>query len=62
EVPDIVAAIERATDLDERQKQALVDVYRSMRRAPAADLPADLPADPPADPPGSREDGPPVGP
>lgn len=58
EVPDIVAAIERATDLDERQKQALVDVYRSMRRAPAADLPADLPADPP----GSREDGPPVGP
>lgn len=32
--PDVVAAILRAEDLDDRQKQALVDVYHSMRRRP----------------------------
>lgn len=33
-VPGVVEAIRHAPDLDERQKQVLVDVYESMRRAP----------------------------
>jgi transcriptional regulator with XRE-family HTH domain len=32
---DLEHAIRRASDLDERQKQALIDVYHSMRRTPA---------------------------
>ena len=31
---EVVAAIQRATDLDDRQKQALIEVYHSMRRVP----------------------------
>lgn len=30
--PDLVRAIQRAPDLDERQKQVLVDVYHSLRQ------------------------------
>jgi transcriptional regulator with XRE-family HTH domain len=33
--PDVIEAIERATDLDDRQKQALIEVYQSMRRRPS---------------------------
>ena len=33
--PDVVAAIEAADDLDPRQKHALIEVYRSMRRSSA---------------------------
>ena len=33
-VPDVVEAIRRAADLDDRQKQALIEVYHSMRRPP----------------------------
>jgi transcriptional regulator with XRE-family HTH domain len=45
---DVVAAIEAAPDLDDRQKQALIGVYESMRRTPGdlADTAADAPADP----------------
>jgi transcriptional regulator with XRE-family HTH domain len=32
---DLEHAIRRASDLDDRQKQALIDVYHSMRRTPA---------------------------
>jgi len=48
-----VAAIQGANDLDDRQKQALIEVYHSMRRTPPD----------PADPPGSGiPSGPPSGP
>ena len=49
---DVVAAIEAAPDLDDRQKQALIGVYESMRRTPgdpvdaAAGAGADAPAEP----------------
>ena len=32
---DVVRAIERATDLDEREKRLLIDLYQSLRRRPA---------------------------
>jgi transcriptional regulator with XRE-family HTH domain len=35
--PDVVAAIRSAPDLDDRQKQALIEVYQSMRRPEATD-------------------------
>ena len=41
-LPDVVQAIRAAPDLDDRQKQALIEVYHSMRR----------PDVPPAPPPG----------
>ncbi len=50
---DVVAAIQRATDLDDRQKQALIEVYQSMRRVPPdpADTPgAEVPPAPPSGP------------
>ena len=41
-VPDVVEAIHRAPDLDDRQKQALIEVYHSMRRPPeGGTFPAD---------------------
>jgi transcriptional regulator with XRE-family HTH domain len=39
EPADVVAAIQRASDLDERQKQALIEVYHSMRRSPVDEPP-----------------------
>jgi transcriptional regulator with XRE-family HTH domain len=50
EPPDVIAAIERAPDLDARQKQALIDVYQSMRRAPGDAGPDGMPADGTPDP------------
>ncbi|MBM3660277.1 MAG: helix-turn-helix transcriptional regulator [Actinobacteria bacterium] len=35
-VPDVVAAISRATDLDDQAKTALIGVYQSLRRPPPA--------------------------
>jgi transcriptional regulator with XRE-family HTH domain len=34
DLPDVVAAINRATDLDDQAKQALIGVYQSLRRPP----------------------------
>ena len=34
DAPAVVEAIQRAADLDDRQKQALIEVYHSMRRSP----------------------------
>jgi transcriptional regulator with XRE-family HTH domain len=52
--PDVVRAIEGATDLDEHQKQALIGVYHSMRRpsppTPTTPPRVDAASPPPADP------------
>lgn len=37
EGPDLVDAIQRAPDLDDQAKQALIGVYRSLRRPPPAE-------------------------
>ena len=34
DLPDVVTAISRATDLDDQAKQALIGVYQSLRRPP----------------------------
>lgn len=34
---DVVTAIQRAPDLDDRQKEALIEVYQSMRKRTTAD-------------------------
>ena len=34
DAPAVVEAIQRAADLDDRQKRALIEVYHSMRRSP----------------------------
>jgi transcriptional regulator with XRE-family HTH domain len=50
---DVVAAIQGANDLDDRQKQALIEVYQSMRRTPPdpTDTPGSgIPSGPPSGP------------
>lgn len=45
DAPDLVATISADSSLTDRQKQALIDVYRSFRRAEAADDRSDDRAD-----------------
>jgi transcriptional regulator with XRE-family HTH domain len=55
--PGVVAAIQRAHDLDDRQKQALIEVYHSMRRLPPDPGPAPEAGVPPAPPSGPAPAG-----
>lgn len=60
-VPDVVAAITRATDLDDQAKQALIGVYQSLRR-PAPDAASEGAAlDPEGPEPGPTGEGAPAG-